>query len=193
MDYQKIADRLKKTNDADFQYAVDTAVETLSSILGYPLITSGSTEKRMFPIDPYAIWHRVNPFYDLTSVRLNDGTVSELLENKQLGQNGVMNGSWHNGFRVCGCFTLCHCRVSQCVYLDVDAEWGFGPQITDEDKNYVYLPADLTSVLDAMLKESLDPRTNIKSESRGSRSYTKFESKPVVVTHAPIINKYRMQ
>lgn len=191
MDYQKIADRVDQDNDAKFQHRVDTAVETLSNILGYTLLPSSSSVIRSFNVGEYDLWQRTDPFYELTAIRINDGTLSTPITNYRLGQNGQPNGTWHNGILLCGCSRLCHCRISRCSTYEVDAKWGFAAPTVDGDNTYVTLPLDLQAVLDAMVTETYDDTRNIKHESRGSRSYTKFDKVAAVDEFASIIRKYK--
>ncbi|MGV8130523.1 MAG: hypothetical protein ACP5N7_00295 [Candidatus Pacearchaeota archaeon] len=76
----------------------------------------------------------------------------------------------------------CVCECNACVQLAVDADWFY------ED----CIPDDLQMIWADMIKAELDPATDIRSETLGTHSYTKFDKSRLMGEQIKnsVLNKY---
>ena len=186
----------------------------LESILGYsldPAIASDNqydelgisttdcpceTPTDLNPAEPVQFAYRLFPYNTKDSILSIDPALS--INQVKLVRNGITFKTiddWHgiskNGFikylQQIECWCSC-CQDCEAVQLAVDAVW-IGAEV---DYNDVVLPADLQGVWADMITYYSCPKTNIKSETLGSHSYTRFaDEKPeTVLFNQSIIKKY---
>jgi len=118
---------------------------------------------RYNPKDKYLF---VDPFTEIHKVKLvKDGVTIRVLAadeyRVQYGRDKIAKY-----IEVCDeCFCTCEC--DSCVQLAVDANWVFDP-----------IPDNLLYVWAEMVTYYADCKSDVKSESIGSHSYTKFDNTP---------------
>lgn len=184
VDTAQIASYLGVEDDSTFQVDVDAALSSLEERLGYPLCGDGTFQTRSFPYRPYEIWHRVDPFYELdTAVIKGYRAQEDTLDDYQVSQNGQFNGEWNNRIRTCGCSASCLCH-DRCTTIEVTAKWGFAPLVD----GLCSLPPDLFKFLSQITKDSGD--NGLQSESRGTRSYSRFPKEDVWKRYALTLHRY---
>lgn len=74
--------------------------------------------------------------------------------------------------------TWCGCRSHGSFQVAVDADW------LEE------LPQPVINALVILIKEALDPKAEVRSESRGTHSYTKYDREPNEQRFAQVIRNY---
>lgn len=205
----QLAELIGATDNAAFQQQVNAAVAELERQLKYPLCGTAEAQERIFNYRPGYLWLKTHPFYELSSVVLVRDQKEETVElaDLQTGQNGELYGDWFNGIKLCDqCkFDIVRCpHYSNCDYVKVTAKWGFcAPTEVEESPGespgepdyYCCLPADLYDVLVDAVTAANDSKSDIQSESVGTRSYTKF-AKAFQSTwdkYASVINFYAMR
>ena len=122
----------------------------------------------------------VDPFTEINKVKLvKDGVTIKVLDpdeyRVQYGRDGI--GKY---IEVCdGCFCVCDC--DDCVQLAVDANWVFET-----------IPDDLLYVWADMVTFYADCKQDVRSESIGAHSYTKFDKTPpeTIPTNKAVLVKY---
>lgn len=111
----------------------------------------------------------VDPFSEINKVKLvkDDVTIKVLDPDEyrvQYGRDGIAKY-----IEVCDeCFCTCECR--DCIQLAVDANW-----LWQDDLYLPSIPNDLLFVWADMVTYYADCQSNIKSETIGAHSYTKFD------------------
>jgi hypothetical protein len=186
----------------------------LESLLGYSLDPSIASENQydelgisptecpcdtpttLNPAEPVQFAYRLFPYNKKDSILSIDPAFS--INQVKLVRNGITFKTiddWHgilkNGLikylqqNLCWCSC---CDLCEGVQLAVDAVW-LGAEV---DYNNVELPVDLQGVWAEMITYYSCPKTNIKSETLGSHSYTKFQDeKPEMISiNQSIIKKY---
>ena len=114
----------------------------------------------------------VDPFTAINKVKLvKDGVTIKVLDDDeyrvQYGKDGIAKY-----IEVCDdCFCVCDCK--DCIQLAVDADWVWET-----------VPDDLLYVWADMITYYADCKQDIKSESIGAHSYTKFDNTPPETTPA---------
>lgn len=139
---------------------------------------------RIFDYNKNDKYLAIDPATSINSVKLviGDVTVKTLVEFEDYTVN-YENGLIRYLEKVeCLCSQLCCCTEN--VQLAVDAEWVW----QDEDD----IPTELLYLLCDMVTYYSDIKNNIKSESLGPHSYTKFDnvSPELQSKNVVIINKY---
>lgn len=139
---------------------------------------------RIFPYNADDRFLHVDPFSTVHAVKLISGdvTVRTFDSDEYVAQR--KQGGWGKYLAVPGHWWLCRCQRN-CVQLAVDADW-----LWDKDGDHDGLPEDLLDVWADMASSHADDKRNIKSESIGAHSYTKFDSKPPEKENASILKKY---
>lgn len=120
---------------------------------------------RVYPYNPKDTNLFVDPFTTLYKVKLVQNNVTVKVFDADEYRRVRSRGDLARFIQVCEtCF--CKCQCTDCVELAVDAHWN------------VDLPLDLQYVLVDMIGYFMDCKSNIKSETIGPHSYTKFDNTP---------------
>lgn len=140
---------------------------------------------RLFNYNKYDEFIVVDPFIKIHAVKLvyvkmgdePNGVTLKTFTNDEIRvhKKGTVNKYLQN-CRNCAC--LCSCNT--CVQLAVDADWFY------ED----CLPDDLQMVWADLIDTEIDVNKDIKSETLGTHSYTKFDRPQGVQIHNAVLNKY---
>lgn len=157
---------------------------------------------------PYrGFWQRfieLPPFLKVYSVKFTDcdGDVQVLEDCDYVatrpGGHMFINSPFYNSIEMCRPL-LCGLPArglmcpGNCITLEIQAYWGLccGPLSDGADERECCIPDDLKVVLLDMMAEA-DPcdKSNIKSESMLSHSYTKFEKQDLTSSYSGILSKY---
>lgn len=136
----------------------------------YRLYRYNFKDKYLF-VDPFTSVHKVKLVKDGVTIKVLDPDEYRV----QYGRDGIAKY-----IEVCDdCFCVCDCR--DCVQLAVDANWCFET-----------LPDDLLYVWADMVTYYANCKQDIKSESIGAHSYTKFDNvKPETIpTNVAVLQRY---
>lgn len=139
---------------------------------------------RLFPYNKHDSILSIDPAISINSVKLvRNGVTFKTIDNYL----AISKGGFIKYLQQIDCWCNC-CGDCDGVQLAVDAVW-LGAEVDYNDQN---LPNDLLTVWADMAKYYSDTNSNIKSETLGSHSYTKFnDDKPEVnLTNQAIIKKY---
>lgn len=120
---------------------------------------------RLFPYNPPDKYLHVDPFTAIHSVKLvkDDVTYKTFTSDEIRGQYTQGWGKYiENCQQLCGCLVACNC-----VQLAVDADW---LDVCKYDE-LMYLWSDMVTYY-------VDCKKDVRSETVGSHSYTKFDRKP---------------
>ncbi len=149
-----------------------------------PDVPIGTT--RLFTLYPGEPYMAIDPATEIHSVKWIRGNITciDYDESAYIPKYGNGNPStvrWI-GIRK----LMCDCiRMKEPREFAVDADWAYQDEDGEPD-----LPIELKAVLVDMIKEELDPRSDIKSESVVSHSYTKFDRVLAEDKHANTIKKF---
>lgn len=119
---------------------------------------SYNDKDRFFHVDPFTELYKVKLVHDGVTVKTFDADETRV----NYGRFGL--AKYIEACRDCLCFELA-CGCTDCVQLAVDAKWLW------ED----CLPKDLKFVWAEMVTYYNDCKKDVKSETVGSHSYTKFD------------------
>jgi hypothetical protein len=161
-----------------------------------------NVESDLLPPDPVVFAYRlydynhkdkyfhVDPFTDVYSVKLvRDGVTVKTFDEKDYRLSMKQGfGKFIENCQKKICF--CDCR---CVQLAVDAHWLFNCDPSIGDSSIGCIQDDLLYVWADMITYYVDCKKDIKQESVGSHSYTKFDrdEKPEYLKHnLAVLNKY---
>jgi hypothetical protein len=128
-------------------------------------------DKYLF-VDPFTAINKVKLVQDNVTIRVLDYDEYRV----QYGQDGIAKY-----IEVCDdCFCTCVC--DDCVQLAVDADWVWQDEF----------PNDLLYIWADMVTYYADCKQNIKSESIGAHSYTKFDdiAPETIPTNMAVLRKY---
>lgn len=168
---------------------------------------------RCYDFDPKRPFLNVDPYVRICSVKIVncETTLYELDEcDWEDTRNGNFNApGWFNSLKICGdlpkpCITpslACCDAPRDCLKICIGAYWGFGitteffeeckesgkPKLKD---NPCVIPEDLQYVLYDMVKDEMECNTDLKSETLGAHSYTKFARTLATDKHKPLLDKY---
>lgn len=167
----------KKVNDNQYEELGKTQNECgcVSDINEDELLDADTVTNayRLYPYNPDDRFLSTDPFTKLHSVKLvmvrpgiegKDGITIKTFDNEDL-RVAMKNGFSKYIERCEDCLCLCSCR--ECVQLAVDADWLYD----------ACLPDDLLYLWAEMVTYEINCKKDIKSESLGSHSYTKFDRK----------------
>lgn len=133
---------------------------------------------RLYSYNPKDKYLHVDPFTKLNAVKLvNDGVTVKTFESSDLRPEYAEGWSkFIENCELCSCLAECNC-----VQLAVDADWLGNCEQTPID----YVWADMVTYY-------VDCKTNIKSETIGSHSYTKFDkvAPETIDSNLAILKKY---
>jgi len=132
---------------------------------------------RQYSYNPNDKFFHVDPFYEVYEVKLvwNNITIKtfELDEFRPNFANG-----WGKFIENCQ-HKICVCSCKNCVQLAVDAEWLFAcDSSVDSSVSESCISDDILDIWADMVTYYADCKKDVKSESIGSHSYTKFDNKP---------------
>jgi hypothetical protein len=158
---------------------------------------------KRFEFDPNKLWVNTDPFLRLCDVNVVncDDTILELDDpcDFLIGQNGDYNVNqnsssegWYNGIKLCQHFAKipesCLCLgKNHCWQVEVVALWGLCYPIQPKTG---CIPEDLKLLMLEMMKYWHDCNRDLKSESLGNYSYSKFDYQSVVDKYQHILFKY---
>lgn len=129
---------------------------------------------RLFPYNNLDKYLETDPFTSLYKVKLvrDDVTVKTFTEEEIRAQWGGQG--W--GKYIENCKSLCVCLVEcRCVQLAVDAEWLFACDSSVGDPSIGCVSDEILYIWADMVTYYVDCKKDVKSESIGSHSYTKFD------------------
>ena len=174
---------------------VDTPAETQEEIDKLPVVRL-----------PYKAWQKhliTPPFLKLYSVKLvtleGDKETLDTDEYYVSQLNRFVDAKWNNVITLhkgcCGLPRLGLGCADPVTHVEIKAYWGLCcGELVEESGAEPYreccLPDDLRVLLLSMMKEAGDPKSNIKSESILSHSYSKFDKQDLLVEYAGTIAKY---
>lgn len=137
---------------------------------------------RLFPYNSKDVYLAIDPATAVNSVKLvKDGITFRTLDENDYRLNykrGIVKFLEQ-------CDRWCQCRLEcDCVQLAVDADW-----LWDEDTS---IPLDLQMVWANMITYYSDPKRDLKSQTLGTHSYTRFdrEAPEMLSVNLRIINRY---
>lgn len=152
---------------------ISKAIAVLEGMLGYSLdselrnenqVTSLTGANRLFLMNKNDEFVKIDPAYSISGVKLFvNFEFEEDLEYNVVERNGLVKYIVPDYSLPCGCRSLCDCNNYQ---IAVNADWAFS-----EGK----IPDDLLSVIAEMGNYYSDLKKDIKSESLGTHSYTRFD------------------
>ena len=187
---------LKKTNASQNQYeelgkattdcifrGLITDIDDLE--LSAPDAVVGSY--RLYPYNKSDIYLKIDPFTQINKVKLvflkqgpkPNGITHKTFPNSQIRVS--MNGGISKYIERCPtCY--CYCECTGCMQLAVDANW----------LNEECLPEDLNYLWAEMVSYYTDEKSDIKSETLATHSYTKFAQRipEELPANISIITKY---
>ncbi len=146
---------------------------------------------RLYPFNALDRYQRIDPALAIHAVKVVNGDVTcktfdPLTEyNLRVKPGTIPVIQWIDLRRTwwgCGCEYF----TPHGLMLAVDADWAF---VQDADCD-LELPLPLQQVWADLIRQRLDLKINIKSESITSHSYTKFDAKPVEEQYGTILREY---
>lgn len=143
---------------------------------------------RVFPYRFGESFLHTDPFTDLHAVKLVRNNVT--IKTFDLDDLVIRwKGNWAKYLGHCqGDFNFCYCECDNCVQLAVDADW-----MWMLDGTLGEIPLDLQNVWAEMVTYYSDLKKEIKSETLGTHSYTRFDpgKVPETLSHNySVISKY---
>jgi hypothetical protein len=128
---------------------------------------------RMYNYNDKDKYLHVDPFTEIHAVKLvKDGVTFKTFEDYEI--RAQYQSNW--GKFIENCKPLCYClQECKCVQLAVDATWLFACD-SSVDSSIGCINDDLLYVWADMVTYYADCKSDVKSESIGSHSYTKFDN-----------------
>lgn len=154
-------DEVGKSQDECGGYDVDDALNEADSLVGAYRLYPYNPDDEFFMVDPFTTLYKVKLVYVRAGEEPNGVTIRTLTSEQirvQKGQGGISKYI----ARCEECFCVCECQ--DCVQVAVEADWAFES----------CLPEDLLYVWADMIGYYTDCKKDIKSETLGSHSYSKF-------------------
>ena len=121
---------------------------------------------RLYPYNPKDSYLIIDPNTEVHAVKLvKDGVTIKTYEADEYRAEINRNG-WSKALQICeGCY--CQCNCNDCVQLAVDAEWLW--------EDFDELPDALKYLWTDSIAYFINGKDNVKSETIGPHSYTKFD------------------
>lgn len=135
----------------------------LENILGYSLDAQTVAATRLFAFHPHDKYIKIDPFETITSVKLVNDAVDEFIFTTDDYRIHTAHGIT-KALQLCNSCYANFCSCYNCVQLQVVAEWQWDS-----------LPTDLQLLWSDMITYYTDNSSNIKSQTLGTHSYTKFD------------------
>lgn len=169
---------VNSSNEARINAAITRTQAILENLLGYTLdedqrdtnYLDGVTPEfayRLFPYNKKDKYKHIDPATQIYTIKiLKNGQVEDTLEDDEysiVNDRGIVKYFvMHN--LPCGCVEICYCTNPNYQFA-VDAEYVFASDA---------IPNDLLSIWADMVTYYADFKRDVKSETLGSHSYTKF-------------------
>lgn len=124
---------------------------------------------RLFPYDETEEYLHIDPFTEIHAVKLVKNNVT--IKTFDLADLRIQHAPVSRYIEVCkNCF--CYCSCKDCIQIAVDGDW-----LWPLDGSVNTFPDDLLTVWADFITYDADCKSNVKSESIGAHSYTKFTDK----------------
>lgn len=161
--YEELTGTTVPTSKTTFYEATILRVQSmLELILGYSLEVPADPETRVYDYHHNDKYIHIDPAEDITEIKLiRDDEVIYTLDEEEYRLHEKYD--FIKYIEIC---SLCYTPCKSCTQLSVTGTWKF-----DE------LPQDLLYVWADMITYYADHKNNIKSETLGTHSYTKYDMK----------------
>lgn len=149
------------------------------------------TAYRLFPYNPHDKYFHIDPFTQVHQVKLVWNNVTVKTFDEEEYRANFANG-WGKYLENCQGHRLCVCACTDCVQLAVDADWMFVCDSSVGDSSVGCIYDEILYIWADMISFYADCKKDVKSESIGSHSYTKYDKIAIedMPSNIAILKKY---